>query len=90
MSLFLVVDHVVRSEADITVQVGGRLAHRQPELFHQIAAVHSPLPKQSKLDELEALRDSPTKLRLFTIHFALPSLHTHENYARTIIGFTLR
>lgn len=69
-----VVDHVLWSEADIAVQVGGRLVYRQTELLHQVASVHISLPKQPKLDELETLRYPPTKLRLVAIHFALPIL----------------
>ena len=55
----LVVDHVVRRETNIAVQIHGCLVHRDPELVHQIDAVNMLLPEKAELDELEALLDSP-------------------------------
>src|SRR5690606_8484760 len=69
----LVVDHVVRRETDVAVQVGGRLVHRDPELVHQVAAVHMSLPEQAELYELEALLDAPAKFRPVVVHHALPA-----------------
>ena len=66
----LVVDHVVRCEADVAVQVGGRLVYRDPELIHQIAAVHMSLPEQAELDELKALLDARAKFPPVVFHYA--------------------
>jgi len=68
----LVVDHVVRRQRDVAVQVRGRLVHRNAELLHHVDAIDVTLPEQAELNELEPLLDPPAKFSLVPVQIALP------------------
>ena len=81
----LVVDHVLWGHADIAIQVGGRLVHRNAEHIRQIAPIHMPLPKQPELDEFEPPFDTPSKFRFIWRHREIPCLtHSVTMYAQLL------
>jgi hypothetical protein len=79
----LVVDHVVRRQRDVAIQIRGCLVHRDAELLHHVDAINVPLPEQAELDELEALLNTPAQFRFSVAHVALPDRPERTRTVRT-------
>ena len=84
----LVVDHVVRRQRDVAVQVRGCLVHRDAELLHHVDTIDVSFPEQAELDELEALLDPPAKFGFVPVHVALPPSPARTRTVRVqFLGF---